>query len=241
MADNIDAPVPDGTPPEDFDAFDVEVVFKHLLGSQPTNPIPTDSLRWHPPKFRAEHPDQWKEDRTGLEYFHRGLARRLGKEGGTKGAARSIRRALEDGHLRAVVIDDRTGIAHQIPPHLWMAAATGAKMYWTGRFEVEGVFGGISGDIYLTSAPEPQAAETPDIKTADLSTREKNNLLRAVLGMAMAGYKYDPAAYRNEAVPEIVEDLRARGLAVGADTIRKWLSEAIENVYDQAKDTTREA
>lgn len=62
-----------------------------------------------------------------------------------------------------------------------------------------------------------------------LSTREKNTLLKLVLGMAIKGYTYDPKQSRNSAVTDIASDLEALGISVDADTIRKWLKEAAES------------
>ncbi|PCJ99165.1 MAG: hypothetical protein COA45_06925 [Zetaproteobacteria bacterium] len=61
-----------------------------------------------------------------------------------------------------------------------------------------------------------------------LHTKEKETLLKLVIGMAVAGYRYDPKAKRNEATSDIVNDLEVLGLSMNADTIRKWLKEAAE-------------
>jgi hypothetical protein len=60
----------------------------------------------------------------------------------------------------------------------------------------------------------------------DLSTRERNTLLKLVLGMAEAKYGYDPAATHNDAIKRISGDLAQRDLSVSDDTVRKWLTAA---------------
>jgi hypothetical protein len=93
------------------------------------------------------------------------------------------------------------------------------------------------GDIYIVKPKE--ASPEPKIKSAiEIGTRERNNFLRAILGMALAAYHFKPDGRRGEAIPEMVTDLKARGLSVSDDTLRKWLVEAVENVYDPAADTT---
>ena len=80
--------------------------------------------------------------------------------------------------------------------------------------------------------PEPKVlpTELPAIKpsTEHVATRERDSMLKLILGMAMAGYKYDPKARRGNAVREIVHDLAARGIPLSDDTIRKYLDEAAE-------------
>ena len=54
-----------------------------------------------------------------------------------------------------------------------------------------------------------------------LGTRERETLLKMVLGMAAGGYAFDPAAARSEATAQIVSDLEERGIGVTDDTVRK--------------------
>jgi hypothetical protein len=46
--------------------------------------------------------------------------------------------------------------------------------------------------------------------------------------MAVEGYRYDPKQKRSDKIPEIVSDLDKAGIALDADTVRKWLREAAE-------------
>ena len=56
-----------------------------------------------------------------------------------------------------------------------------------------------------------------------LGTRERNTLLKLVIGMAKGGYGFDPRQSRNPATADIVGDLNRLGLDVSADTVLKWL------------------
>ena len=58
-----------------------------------------------------------------------------------------------------------------------------------------------------------------------LATRERESLLRLVIGMAIGGYRYDPNANRNSATSEIATDLVTAGVPLDVDTVRKWLRE----------------
>lgn len=62
----------------------------------------------------------------------------------------------------------------------------------------------------------------------DLSSKERNSLLKIIIGMAVDGYGYDPKASRSPAAREISACLLTRGISVDEDTIRKWLNQAKE-------------
>lgn len=59
-----------------------------------------------------------------------------------------------------------------------------------------------------------------------LGNRERSTLLKMVIGMAVAGYTYDPSKARNPAVSDIVNDMARLGVAISDDTARNWLREA---------------
>ena len=61
-----------------------------------------------------------------------------------------------------------------------------------------------------------------------LSTKERESLLKLVLGMAIKGYGYKPAELRNAATSEICKDLGTLGVGLDPDTVRKFLHEASE-------------
>jgi|GEM_PF-6930219 len=68
----------------------------------------------------------------------------------------------------------------------------------------------------------PQAGADLD---KHLGAREKDTLLKLVIGLAIGGYGYDPKAAKNMATQEIVNDLRLRGISMDADTVKKWLKQ----------------
>tara|TARA_R110002126_G_scaffold213048_4_gene359588 strand:+ start:9470 stop:10495 length:1026 start_codon:yes stop_codon:yes gene_type:complete len=60
------------------------------------------------------------------------------------------------------------------------------------------------------------------------ANRERQSLLRLVIGMAIKGYAYDPRATRTKTSQEITNDLQLLGLTLDVDTVRKYLNEAKE-------------
>jgi hypothetical protein len=92
----------------------------------------------------------------------------------------------------------------------------------------------VSEVIEARDAAESSAAELQSRLDAGSQTekpfslRERESLLRLVIGMATAGYKYDGKAPRNTATSEIASDLEELGIGLDVDTVRKWLREAAE-------------
>jgi hypothetical protein len=78
-------------------------------------------------------------------------------------------------------------------------------------------------------------------KEKPLSTRERQTLLKIVLGQAIKGYAYKPDQSRNVAPREIADDLASLGIPIDEDTVRKWLRIADDEV-ERSADTieTRE-
>lgn len=56
--------------------------------------------------------------------------------------------------------------------------------------------------------------------------RERDSLLKLIIGMAMDGYGYDPKAARSPIAKELAGHLALRGLSLDEDTVRKYLAEA---------------
>ena len=56
-----------------------------------------------------------------------------------------------------------------------------------------------------------------------LHTKEKESLLKLVIGMAIKGYGYDPSAARSGVPGEIVTDLAEVGLEIDEGTVTKYL------------------
>lgn len=69
----------------------------------------------------------------------------------------------------------------------------------------------------------------------DLVPREKESLLKLVIGMAVSAYRFDPKATRSKVTTEITSDLERAGVALDADTVRKWLHEAAEFLPSEAE------
>lgn len=63
-----------------------------------------------------------------------------------------------------------------------------------------------------------------------LGTRERETLLRILIGMAVEAYRHDPMAARGSVPAEIAADLAKHGLSVTDDTVRKYLKEAAATV-----------
>lgn len=58
-----------------------------------------------------------------------------------------------------------------------------------------------------------------------LSTRERESLLKMVIGMAIQGYGHDPKASKTSTASEIASDLQLVDLPLDQDTVRKYLQE----------------
>jgi hypothetical protein len=76
-----------------------------------------------------------------------------------------------------------------------------------------------------TPTPRDKKREVPE-----LTTRERETLLKLILGMALGGYRYDPKAERSDVVSEIVSDLAKLSISIDGDTVRKWLRVAAAEV-----------
>ncbi len=63
-----------------------------------------------------------------------------------------------------------------------------------------------------------------------LATKERNTLLKLVIGMAMRGYGHDPASLKSDAPKVIAEDLASLEIGLEPDTVRKYLKQAKETV-----------
>ncbi len=77
----------------------------------------------------------------------------------------------------------------------------------------------------LSALDAPAAIARPNV-----ATRERDTLLKLLIGMAVEAYRHDPAATRSAAPSEIAGDLAKHGLAVTDDTVRKYLKEAAATV-----------
>lgn len=81
----------------------------------------------------------------------------------------------------------------------------------------------------LEAGIEALRSEQPSFKPEQaVGARERDSLLKLIIGMAVAGYVYDPKATRSDKPAEIAGDLERAGVPLDVDTIRKWLREAAE-------------
>jgi hypothetical protein len=69
----------------------------------------------------------------------------------------------------------------------------------------------------------------------NLLERERRTVLKLIITMAAAGYKYDYKSSRTQAASEIAGDAHRLGLSIDEDTVRKWLKEAAELLASGAK------
>jgi hypothetical protein len=67
-----------------------------------------------------------------------------------------------------------------------------------------------------------------DAAPKEIPTRERDGLLKLVIGMAIGGYGYDPKVGRSSTARDIASDLASRGIPLDEDTVRKYLAEARE-------------
>jgi hypothetical protein len=72
-----------------------------------------------------------------------------------------------------------------------------------------------------------------ELKGSGLGTRERDSLLKLVLGMAIEQYGFSPNETKSSATAAIVEDLIANGLELSDDTVRKYLKEATEKHWNR--------
>jgi len=83
-------------------------------------------------------------------------------------------------------------------------------------------------DLANQLAAAKSTLRTVPAKATEIGTRERDTLLKLVIGMAVKGYGYDPDQQRSGTVREIVSDLELVGVALDADTVRKWLRQAAD-------------
>lgn len=80
--------------------------------------------------------------------------------------------------------------------------------------------------LYLPAFTGGEEKKSKDDK--ELSSRERNTLLKMIIGMAVEQYGYNPEAKKSDATQNIISDLEQCGLGLDANTVRKKLKEASE-------------
>lgn len=68
----------------------------------------------------------------------------------------------------------------------------------------------------------------PPAEEKQLSTKERETLLKIIIGMARDSYKYNPKLNRSSVPQEIADDLAKHSIFLDVDTVRKWLKQAAE-------------
>lgn len=144
---------------------------------------------------------------------------------------REIQRANEMGALSypfkprdVVEWADRLGIPFSAPLVNEVIEFAPEHVNWKAEFEtLKPKYDQLEGEIErIQSEPNEPTREKP------LRTRERETVLKLIIGMATEQYGYDPSASRSETVKNIVSDLELHGLSLDAETVRKWLREAAE-------------
>lgn len=85
-------------------------------------------------------------------------------------------------------------------------------------------------ELKSVKTDDPPEALTEQTLEKPLRTRERDTMLKIIIGMAVKGYSYDPDASRSTLPKEVADDLAALGVGVSDDTVRKYLKEAAESV-----------
>lgn len=78
-------------------------------------------------------------------------------------------------------------------------------------------------EIESLKAVKPLSTIVPK---SEPTPRERESLLKLILGMAIDGYGYDPKATKSTQIKAIADHLLTRGLRIDEDTVRKYLNEA---------------
>ena len=68
------------------------------------------------------------------------------------------------------------------------------------------------------------------VREKPLSTRERETLLKIILGMAIEQYGFNPTAGRSPIPKQIADDLAILGIPVSDDTVRQKLNDAFDTV-----------
>ena len=100
----------------------------------------------------------------------------------------------------------------------------GTYLTWTRRHDIRLPDDLINCAVNNGISIEGPADPTPTTSDQTLGAKERESLLKLVIGMAVRGYKFDPGQARNQA--EICDDILLLGLSIDEDTVRKYLKQA---------------
>jgi hypothetical protein len=104
-------------------------------------------------------------------------------------------------------------------------ANLGKRIDWKERYEAL-----VKEFDERNEASKNSALKPKEKKEKQLSTKERNTLLKLVVGMAIDGYGYDLSASRSSMPREIAAGLLTHNISIDEDTVRNWLNEAKELV-----------
>lgn len=97
--------------------------------------------------------------------------------------------------------------------------------YPSGTFPDSAELGFIKADIEAFEEKFTVTQKSELLETT-LNSRERDTLLKLIIGMAVVGYRYDPKATKSDVISDIKRDLSQLGIPISDDTIRGKLKEA---------------
>ena len=80
--------------------------------------------------------------------------------------------------------------------------------------------------VKLQAELDRERAKSAASRPVPISERERESLLRLVIGMAKGGYGYGPKAPRSTTARDVASDLLLNGVPLHEDSVRKYLREA---------------
>jgi hypothetical protein len=124
----------------------------------------------------------------------------------------------------AVRARERAQLALRNEPRAFLDWAKRSGITYPSQLEqhVRSAACGGKGEDAQASPQEMVTTEKP------LLTRERDTVLKLLIGMAVQRYGFDARAKRGTAVSEIVNDLDSLGISLDPKTVRKWLNEAAD-------------
>ena len=143
----------------------------------------------------------------------------------------------------------RAEIAGELPPHfnsltfmVWakqidlscppeieivITRSSGTRIDWKPRYEEEvATHTAVKAELQSLRAKAEEWTERPSW------LRERDSLLKLVIGMAITKYGYVTTAHKNAAIPKIATDLKVLGISLDEDTVRRYLNEGKQFIPD---------
>lgn len=137
---------------------------------------------------------------------------------------------LRSGQIEATIINEQTGVEDRIPRHHWNSATVPETMR-SGYAVVRMTDGpppiDRTGPVYISLAALMACAGQSNASDKPLIARERNTLLKLVLGMAEDKFNFRPTDGRGPAARNISAALARVGYSVSEDTVLKYLKEAV--------------